>query len=56
MAQNIFEDLQEQKRKLSDLANQAAEFGWIPKQKSEAKDKLKGVISLEEIKEKLEKP
>lgn len=55
MAQNIFEDLQEQKRKLSDLANQAAEFGWIPKQKSEAKDKLKGVISLEEIKEKLEK-
>ncbi len=54
MENNLFEDLQEQKRKLADLATQV-EFGWIPKQKSEAKDKLKGVISLEEIKEKLEK-
>ena len=55
MENNLFEELQEQKRKLADLATQAVEFGWIPKQKSDAKDKLKGVISLEEIKEKLEK-
>ncbi len=55
MAQNLFEDLQEQKRKLSDLATLAVDYGWIPKQKSNAKDHLKGVISLEEIKEKLEK-
>ncbi|MBR5202700.1 MAG: dynamin family protein [Clostridia bacterium] len=45
-------DLQEKKLKLLSLAEQAAEYGWIPRVKeSSAKD----VISLEEIKEKLEK-
>lgn len=54
MSQNIFEELQEKKQKLFDLANKAAEFGWIPKTKS-CDSELKDVISLEEIKEKLEK-
>ena len=42
--------LQEKKNRLLSLANKASENGWIPKKKSEGK----GIISLEEIKEKLE--
>ena len=42
--------LQEKKNRLLSLANKASENGWIPKKKSEGKD----IISLEEIKEKLE--
>lgn len=44
--------LQEKKQKLILLANKAAENGWIPKFQSEGS---KNVISLEEIKDKLEK-
>lgn len=44
--------LQEKKQRLLSLANKAAEFGWIPKT---AESTAKGVISLQEIKEKLEK-
>ena len=51
MSQNIFEELQFKKQRLLELANKAAEYGWIPKQKTgEGKD----IVSLEEIKEKLE--
>jgi len=54
MKQNLFEELQEKKQALLTLANKAAEYGWIPKQKSTNSDKLKDVISLEEITHKLE--
>ena len=53
MTQNIFKELQEKKLKLIDLATKAAEYGWIPMQK--LGDSNKDVISLEEIKEKLNK-
>lgn len=54
MQQNLFEELQAKKTKLIELADKAAEFGWIPTKKSN--DATKGnTISLEEIKEKLEK-
>ena len=56
MEQNNFSEylnsLQEKKQNLLLLANKAAENGWIPKSKS---DGAKNIISLEEIKEKLEK-
>lgn len=55
MANNIFEELQEKKLRLISIANKAAEFGWIPKSKSQEDEKTKGVLSLEEIKEKLDK-
>ena len=55
MKQNLFEELQEKKRTLINLANKAVEFGWIPKSKSQEDEKTKGVLSLEEIKEKLDK-
>lgn len=48
---NYLNSLQEKKKTLLTLANKASEYGWIPKSKSEGKN----VISLEEIKEKLEK-
>ena len=47
-------ELQNKKHSLITLANKAAEFGWIPKKKS-LDNKDKGVISLQEIMEKLEK-
>lgn len=54
MQQNLFEELQAKKTKLIELADKAAEFGWIPTKKSN--NATKGnTISLEEIKEKLEK-
>lgn len=53
MKHNIFEDLQERKVKLVALATKAAEYGWIPKRKIE--DGNNETISLEEIKEKLDK-
>ena len=54
MQQNLFEELQAKKTKLIELADKAVEFGWIPTKKSN--DATKGnTISLEEIKEKLEK-
>lgn len=52
MSQNIFEELQSKKKNLLELANKAAEYGWIPVQKTG--DRNKYTISLEEIKEKLE--
>lgn len=52
MSQNIFEELQSKKQRLIELADKAAEYGWIPKQKTG--DSNKNTISLEEIKEKLE--
>lgn len=55
MSKNIFEELQAKKQGLINLANKAAEFGWIPKTKSNGGEKSKEIISLEEIKEKLEK-
>lgn len=51
----MFEELQAKKQKLIDLANKAAEFGWIPKAKNNCSEKSNDVISLEEIKEKLDK-
>jgi GTPase len=54
MKQNLFEELQAKKTKLIELANKAAEFGWIPTKKSSDASN-KEIISLEEIKEKLEK-
>lgn len=52
MSQNIFEELQVKKQRLLELANKAAEYGWIPKQM--IGDGNKDTISLEEIKAKLE--
>lgn len=54
MEQNIFEELQRKKQKLTELANKAVEFGWIPKTES-GNGSTKNVISLDEIKRKLEK-
>ena len=54
MEQNIFEELQCKKQKLAELANKAVEFGWIPKTES-GNGSTKNVISLDEIKRKLEK-
>lgn len=54
MKQNLFEELQANKTKLIELAQKAAEFGWIPTKKSCVATN-KDIISLEEIKEKLEK-
>lgn len=54
MKQNLFEELQANKTKLIELAEKAAEFGWIPTKKSCVATN-KDIISLEEIKEKLEK-
>lgn len=53
MKHNIFEELQERKEKLVTLATRAAEYGWIPKRKID--DGNKETISLEEIKDKLDK-
>ena len=54
MAESNFSEylssLQEKKKRLLSLANKASENGWIPKKKSDSKS----IISLEEIKEKLE--
>ncbi len=54
MKQNLFEELQANKTKLIELAERAAEYGWIPTKKSCVATN-KDIISLEEIKEKLEK-
>ena len=54
MEQNIFEELQSKKQKLIELANKAAEFGWIPEAEV-GNGSTKNVISLDEIKKKLEK-
>jgi hypothetical protein len=54
MEQNIFEELQSKKQKLTELANKAVEFGWIPETES-GNASTKNVISLDEIKRKLEK-
>lgn len=48
-------DLQEKKQQLLSLAGKAAEYGWIPKTKFAETNKDNTVISLEEIKDKLEK-
>ncbi|MBO4598155.1 MAG: dynamin family protein [Bacteroidaceae bacterium] len=55
MAHNMFEELQEKKQKLIALANKAADFGWIPKSKNNSNEKSNDAISLEEIKDKLNK-
>ncbi len=52
MKYNMFEELQTKKRQLLEFATKAVEFGWIPKTKALAGDR--NVISLEEIKDKLE--
>ena len=52
MKHNMFEELQAKKRQLLEFATKAVEFGWIPKTKALAGDR--NVISLEEIKDKLE--
>lgn len=54
MKQNLFEELQTKKTKLIELADKAAEFGWIPTKKSNDASN-KEIISLEEIKEKIDK-
>ena len=53
MSQNIFEELQSKKLRLLELTSKAAEYGWIPKTK--VGDGNKDAISLEEIKDKLDK-
>lgn len=52
MKHNMFEELQAKKRQLLEFATKAVEFGWISKTKALAGDR--NVISLEEIKDKLE--
>lgn len=54
MSQNIFEELQVKKQRLLELAQKAAEYGWIPKHKSTG-EKGNELISYDEIIEKLEK-
>ena len=49
----MFEELQAKKQQLIAFATKAVEYGWIPETKEEATNK--GIISLEEIKEKTEK-
>lgn len=53
MEHNLFEELQAKKLQLIAFATKAVEYGWIPATKEEATSK--GIISLEEIKEKIEK-
>ena len=53
MEHNLFEELQAKKQQLIAFATKAVEYGWIPATKEEATSK--GIISLEEIKEKIEK-
>ena len=53
MEHNLFEELQAKKQQLIAFATKAVEYGWIPETKEEATNK--GIISLEEIKEKTEK-
>lgn len=53
MEHNLFEELQAKKQQLIAFATKAEEYGWIPATKEEATNK--GIISLEEIKEKIEK-
>lgn len=53
MEHNLFEELQAKKQQLIAFATKAVEYGWIPATKEEATNK--GIISLEEIKEKTEK-
>ena len=49
----MFEELQVKKQQLIKFATKAVEYGWIPATKEATADK--GIISLEEIKEKIEK-
>ena len=53
MEHNLFEELQAKKQQLIAFATKAVEYGWIPATKEEATNQ--GIISLEEIKEKIEK-
>lgn len=53
MEHNMFEKLQAKKQQLIAFATKAEKYGWIPATKEEATNK--GIISLEEIKEKIEK-
>ena len=53
MEHNLFEELQAKKQQLIAFATKAVKYGWIPETKEEATNK--GIISLEEIKEKTEK-
>ena len=53
MEHNLFEELQAKKQQLVAFATKAVEYGWIPATKEESTNK--GIISLEEIKEKIEK-
>ena len=53
MEHNLFEELQAKKQQLIAFATKAVKYGWIPETKEEATNK--GIISLEEIKEKIEK-
>lgn len=53
MEHNLFEELQAKKQQLIAFATKAVKYGWIPETKEEATNK--GIISLEEIKEKKEK-
>ncbi len=53
MNQNIFEELQVKKQNLLKIADKAAEYGWIPRENTDANNKSS--ISLEEIKERLNK-
>ena len=55
MTHNIFQELQDKKQTLINIANKAVEFGWIPQNKSHDNEKFKDLISLEDIKEKLDK-
>ena len=52
MTHNIFQELQDKKQTLINIANKAVEFGWIPQNKSHDNEKFKDLISLEDMFEK----
>ncbi len=53
MENSVFEELRGKKQQLLTIAQKAAEYGWIPKEKSAKKDKKNDFISYEEIVDKL---
>lgn len=55
MAQNMFEALQHKKQRLLELAEKAADFSWIPRNRPTDGKGTDGLLSLEEIKERLDK-
>ena len=55
MAQSFFEQIRQRKENLLLLAEKAAEYGWIPEKPQPGSGKGGEVLSLQEIKDKIEK-